>query len=114
VQAQQEIRNDGVVADPLAVSALQPWKIIAAALAVEAHGLGAAFEAHRAADIRLLRLFVIGAQVIGELVEQRMQHRTMQAFVVIQNDELPVALHVVGDALHQAQLLHAPRAKFLR
>jgi len=45
---------------------------------------------------------------------RRMQYRTMQALVVIQNDQLPVGLHVVDNPPPQPQVLHAPVREFLR
>ena len=61
-----------------------------------------------------MRRAIVAAQVVSQLAELGMQHRTVQALVVILDDQLPVGSYVIRAALVKAQLLHAPVGKFLR
>ena len=44
-------------------------------------------------------------------IQQRMDDRAVQAFVVVLHDQLPVGAHVVFDALHHPQIRHRPGSK---
>ena len=46
-----------------------------------------------------------------QLVERRMQVRAVQALVVVEDDQLPVRLHVVDDAAAETEIAHAPRGE---
>ena len=114
VQAEQQVGIDGVVTDLVALVFIQAGQVIAAALAVQAHGFGVPAEAHGATNVSRLWRFVVRAHVIGQPVQCRMQHGTMQALVVVQDDQLPVRFDVVHDTLIKAQVLHLPRGELLR
>ena len=43
-----------------------------------------------------------------QLVQRRMQIRTVEALVVVEDDQLPVRLDVVHDATAEAQVGHLP------
>jgi hypothetical protein len=44
-----------------------------------------------------------GVKIVMHAVEQRMNHRAMQALVVVLDDQLPVGRHVVLDAVNTAR-----------
>ena len=50
-----------------------------------------------------MRRVIVAAQVVSQLAELGMQHGTVQALVVILDDQLPVGLHVIPAALIEAQ-----------
>src|SRR5262249_26491865 len=77
-----------------------------------AHGLGAVAETHGAADVILGRSFIIGAKIIGQAIEARVQDWAVEALIVVEDDEFPVGFDVVDGALLQAEVLHAPGGKF--
>ena len=53
---------------------------------------------HAAADNTLSRRLVLAGQVVRKLLQRRMDSRTVKAFRVIVNDQLPVGRDVVNDA----------------
>src|SRR4029450_123650 len=55
---------------------------------------------------------VLAAQIVRELVERGMQVRAVEALVVVLDDQLPVRLDVIDDAVAQTEILHAPRSEF--
>src|SRR5437660_11045832 len=61
-----------------------------------------------------MRRVIVAAQVVSQLAERGMQHGTVQALVVILDDQLPVGSYVIRAALIEAQLLHAPVGELLR
>jgi len=84
------------------------FALLGAALAIEAHSLRIAAKAHRPAGVVFRGRLVVGAEVIGEAVESRVNQRAVQALVEIQNDELPIGFDIVRNAPEKPQVLHAP------
>src|SRR5258707_12393567 len=113
VEAQKEVGIDGVVVDLFALLLVESREIVGAAAAIEAHGLSVAAESHRTADVGRLRKRVVRAEIVGQTIQTRVKHRAVQAFVVVDDDELPIGLHFINDALVHLEILHAPGSEFL-
>src|SRR3984957_8144786 len=114
MQAEQQIWVDGVIKDCLTLRFAETWKVIPAPLPVTCHRLCCAAEFHRAADVGGLRLVVVSAHGIGDAAQHGMKYRTVQALIVVRDDQLPIGLHIVDILFECAQIAHPPGTEFLR
>src|SRR5581483_11690286 len=114
MQAEQEIGINRVVAHHRTLLRVEARQIVAPANAVESHGFSARFKSHTPTDVVGSRHLVVRPQIVRQTVEPKMHQRAMQTLVVIGNDQLPIRLHIIDDALIQLELAHAPGRKLFR
>src|SRR5262249_56365457 len=98
VEAQKEVRIDREVRDLAALPLVEAGEKGTAPPAVATHRLDAVTEAHRAAAVARRRCDVLGAELVMQPVQRRMQLEARQALLLVEDNQLPVGLHVVDDA----------------
>src|SRR5580700_4990415 len=92
---EQQIWVNAVKGGPVVLLLREAGKPGAAvAVALKTHRLRSLAQEHDAAEVSRIGGLVIRAEVIGKRVELGMHERTVQALVVIQDDQLPVGLYV--------------------
>src|SRR3954470_5084824 len=113
VQAEEKVRINRKVDDLLPLRLVQTRQVFAPAFTVHAHRLDAVSESHRPAAIAGGRRDVVGAKVVKQPVQRRMEIRTVEAFVVVEDDQLPVRPHVIDDPAAESKVAHPPRREAL-
>src|SRR5437879_9910961 len=97
MQREQQVRKDRVEGAPVTVRGRQIAYRRPARLAAQREAPAWGGDHHVPAEIGSLEQVVLTARVRRELREPRMDHRAMEAFGEILEDELPVGADVVVD-----------------
>ena len=103
VEAQQEVREDRIVVDALEVLFGKLADRLRARPPAHRHAAALLGEHHVSPEERALDEIVVARAVGGELRQARMDHRAMEAFRVVLEQELPVGLDVVLDPPPRAE-----------
>ena len=72
-------------------------------------GLDAGIEIHPSSHVGRPQRLVLTAQIVRKLVQCGVQVRAVKALVVVLDDQFPVRLDVIDDAVAETEVLHAPR-----